>query len=319
MEKIINGAIRGWPKLYWVYHSIDQINIKMGKKKTKKTIILVLAAVFLLLVLPGFYNALAIRHYSVDAHDITHPIKIALITDLHSCSYGKEQTELLDAIDHEAPDVILLGGDIFDDELEDDNTAVFLEGIGKKYPCYYVTGNHEYWSGAADFAKKMMILEACGIMRLDGKTAAIEVNGSRIMICGVDDPYAFAYNDGFTEHPGSSFTKQLAEVAGQTQEDVYTILLTHRPELIDIYTQYSFDLVLAGHAHGGQWRIPGILNGLFAPNQGLFPKYAGGSYELNGTRMIVSRGLAKESTRIPRWYNRPEVVIVELLPAAIAK
>ena len=77
-------------------------------------------------------------------------------------------------------------------------------------------------------------------------------------------------------------------------KETYTILLTHRPELIDVYSQYDFDLVLSGHAHGGQWRIPGILNGLYAPNQGIFPAYAGGLYEQNGTIMIVSRGLARE-------------------------
>lgn len=93
---------------------------------------------------------------------------------------------------------------------------------------------------------------------------------------------------------------------------MYTILLTHRPERLDVYCQYGFDLVLAGHAHGGQWRIPGIVNGLWAPNQRLFPAYAGGRYEQNGTTMIVSRGLARESTWLPRWYNRPELVIIDL-------
>ena len=73
-------------------------------------------------------------------------------------------------------------------------------------------------------------------------------------------------------------------------------------------------LLLAGHAHGGQWRLPGLLNGLFAPDQGLFPTYAGGRYALGDTTLLVSRGLARESTRLPRFYNRPELVMVELRP-----
>ena len=95
--------------------------------------------------------------------------------------------------------------------------------------------------------------------------------------------------------------------------DSYNIILSHRPDYFDTYTAQDYDLALCGHAHGGQWRIPGILNGLYAPNQGLFPKYAGGLYEEDGTTMIVSRGLARESTRIPRLYNRPELVIIDLV------
>lgn len=280
------------------------------KKRTK--ILLFLPAVLLLLILPGFYNALAVRRYTVEAPEIAGPVRIALITDLHSCAYGRGQQELLDAVDAEAPDLILLGGDIFDDNLPDDNAEIFLRGIGGRYPVCYVTGNHEYWSGEAGFARKTAILEECGIVRLSGETFTVEAGGSRITVCGVDDPYSWADCYGFTERTEGSFRDQVAQAAAQADKDAYTILLTHRPELPDVYSQYGFDLVLAGHAHGGQWRIPGILNGLWAPNQGLFPPYAGGRYEQNGTVMIVSRGLARESTRLPRWYNRPELVIVEL-------
>ena len=283
----------------------------------KKLTAMILAAVLLLLILPGFYNVLAIRRYAVAAPGIARPVRIALVTDLHACAYGEGQRELLDAIDAEKPDLILLGGDIFDDDLPDENAAVFLRGIGGKYPCLYVTGNHEYWSGADSFAEKMAILAACGVTRLSGEAAAVEVNGSRIAVCGVDDPDAWGGRGRFAEHTEGSFREQTAQAAGRAEDGAYTILLTHRPELRDIYCQYEFDLVLAGHAHGGQWRIPGILNGLWAPNQGLFPKHAGGRYEQDGTVMIVSRGLARESTRVPRWYNRPELVIIDLEPGAV--
>ena len=283
------------------------------KKRTK--ILLILLAVLLLLILPGFYNGLAVRRYTVEAPGVAVPVRIALVTDLHSCAYGKGQRELLDTIDKEAPDLILLGGDIFDDDLTDDNAEAFLRGIAGRYPVFYVTGNHEYWSGEAGFARKMAILEECGIVRLSGETAVFEANGSRVTICGVDDPYAWADSYGFIEQAEGSFREQIAQVAARAEEDAYTILLTHRPELLDVYSQCGFDLVLAGHAHGGQWRIPGILNGLWAPNQGLFPAHAGGRYEQDGTVMIVSRGLARESTWVPRWYNRPELVIIDLQQA----
>ncbi len=282
------------------------------KKKTKA--ILAAAVLCLCLILPGFNQTLKIARYGLRAEGLSSPVRVALITDLHSCAYGDGQRELLDAVDAEAPDLILLGGDIFDDVLPDDRAAAFLRGICDRYPCYYVTGNHEFWSGAAGFAEKMAILEDCGIPRLSGETATVEVNGSRITVCGVDDPDAWSDRYGFAGQSDGSFQAQVARVAAQKEDGTYTILLTHRPELLDVYSQYGFDLVLAGHAHGGQWRIPGILNGLYAPNQGLFPAYAGGRYEKDGTVMIVSRGLARESTRVPRWYNRPELVMVELQP-----
>ena len=107
---------------------------------------------------------------------------------------------------------------------------------------------------------------------------------------------------------------EAAQAAHRAEPGLYTILLAHRPEELELYASLGFDLVLTGHAHGGQWRIPGVLNGLYAPDQGLFPRYAGGRYELDGTVMIVSRGLARESTRVPRFYNRPELVMIELKP-----
>ena len=285
--------------------------------RKKKKLILIAVVILLAFVLLGFYSALRVVHYDLHAEGLVHPIRIALITDLHSCAYGDGQQELLEAIDAEAPDLILLGGDIFDDDLPDDYAAVFLRGIGGRYPCYYVTGNHEYWSGESGFAGKMAILEECGIIRLSGEVATVEINGSRICICGVDDPYAWADNYGFTERLEGSFREHVAQVAAQAENGAYTILLTHRPELLDVYSQYGFDLVMAGHAHGGQWRIPGILNGLWAPNQGLFPAYAGGQYEQDGTVMIVSRGLARGSTQVPRWYNRPEMVMIEVNSQAV--
>ena len=161
----------------------------------------------------------------------------------------------------------------------------------------------------------MAILRDCGITRLSGAALSLTVSGSRLALCGVDDPYAWAVSSGFREHTEGSFRQQVADAAAQAEEGRYTVLLTHRPELLDVYSTFGFDLVLAGHAHGGQWRIPGLLNGVFAPNQGLFPAYAGGRYESSGTVMIVSRGLARESTRVPRWYNRPELVIIDLQPS----
>lgn len=280
--------------------------------KVRMIVLFLASAAVLALVIPGLLGGLRVTRYAVDAGSIAQPVRIALVTDLHSCAYGTGERELLDAIDAEAPDLVLLGGDIFDDTLPDDNTEVFLAGIAGKYPCWYVTGNHEHRSGEHAFAAKMDILARLGIQRLSGATVAVEANGQRFTLCGVDDPRAWQKTDAETDDSQLGYETQLKQVAEQADPDSYTVLLAHRPEFAGLYSRLGFDLVLSGHAHGGQWRIPGLLNGLYAPNQGLFPRYAGGRYALDGTTLIVSRGLARESTLIPRLYNRPELVIVEL-------
>ena len=110
-------------------------------------------------VIPGFDSGLKVRCYSVESDAVQAPVRVALISDLHSCGYGENQRELIDAVDSQNPDLVLMTGDIFDDELPDDNTEQFLRGVGKRYPCYYVTGNHEHWSGSGAFLEKMDILK----------------------------------------------------------------------------------------------------------------------------------------------------------------
>ena len=290
---------------------------------TRKRIILLAAAVVLLiLAMFAFDTRLLVQNYTIEAEEIETPIRIALVTDLHSCYYGENQADLIDAIAAENPDVILLGGDIFDDVKEDTNTELFLAGIADKYPCYYVTGNHECWGGKYRFNNQMAILEKYNIPVLSGEVVTLDVKGEIISLCGVDDPDVYMVKTDLETDPEGyilaqtnkedTFLSQIAAVSETTPEDSYTILLSHRPEYYEAYTGHDFDLVLCGHAHGGQWRIPGILNGLYAPHQGIFPKYAGGRYDSEDMTMIVSRGLAKETTKIPRIFNRPELVVIDV-------
>lgn len=277
---------------------------------------------FILLCVIAFDSRMVVRRYEIEVAEVSSPVRIALVTDLHSCYYGEGQKTLLDAIGDCAPDLILLGGDIFDDKMEDANTETFLTGISGKYPCYYVTGNHEYWSERDAFAAKMAILEKHGITILSDDCQTIEINGETLDLCGVNDPDSYMLRLDWGSDPQGSlqaqnekvdtFDRRLDEVAAMAKNENYAILLSHRPELFEHYVSRGFDLVLCGHAHGGQWRIPGILNGLYAPDQGVFPQYAGGQYDSDATTMIVSRGLARESTRLPRIFNRPELVLVEI-------
>ena len=260
-----------------------------------------------IVVFTAFDVRLSVSGYIIDARQITDGIRIAFVSDLHSCGYGTGQKTLIDAVHDLNPDLVMLGGDIFDDVLPDENTELFLAGIADSYPCYYVTGNHEYWSGSEHFSEQMSMLQKYDITVLSGECDTVSVNGEYINICGIDDPDAFDVSD---RH--GRVIEQLECVNDDSENEFYTILLAHRPEFFELYSGYGFDLVLCGHAHGGQWRIPLILNGLYAPDQGVFPEYAGGLYTQSGTTMIVGRGLARESTLIPRIFNRPELLLIEI-------
>ncbi|MGN0474017.1 MAG: metallophosphoesterase [Acutalibacteraceae bacterium] len=275
--------------------------MKIESRKKLIVLLSVLLAVVILFVM-GINDSMKTVNYTVETHSEGDSVRIALITDLHSCKYGDGQIDLINAVDAQKPDIVLMGGDIFDDALPLENAEIFVRSIAQKYPCFYVSGNHEYWSGNVDEIKQTV--RDAGITVLDGECRTVRVGNRAVNICGVDDP---------TEIGEEAMFGQLEQALSNADKEAFTVLLSHRPELIDKYLNYEVDLVLAGHAHGGQWRIPGILNGLYAPDQGFFPKYAGGRYDFDGATMIVSRGLAHETTRIPRFFNHRELVVIDLV------
>ena len=267
---------------------------------------LILLAFFITFLVFAFDMRLNIVSYTIKSAEIKGEVKLALLTDLHSCNYGKNQKNLLGKIEEYNPDAVLLGGDIFDDVLEDANAKIVVENLAKKHKTYYVSGNHEWWSGRMD--EMFKFLSDLGVNILRGSGDILNVEENEIYMWGIDDPEVNTYASSFL-----SWEKQLEKIGKEASANKFNILLTHRPEYVKQYIEYDFDVVLSGHAHGGQFRIPFIMNGIFAPNQGFFPKLAGGIYEFGEKKMIVSRGLSRESTRIPRVFNRPELVFVNLI------
>lgn len=260
-------------------------------------------AVLLALLAAALDARLLVRRYTVEFESIDAPVRVALITDLHSCRYGTEQRTLLEAIHGEAPDLVLLGGDLFDKDTDPVHTEQLLRGLQGRYPVYAVMGNHDLDDGdKADVEYRKELYDRYGVTLLSGQTAALTFRGQTVLLGGVQDPAGSK----------KKFDAQLEQLAEEMGDAPCSLLLSHRPEYYDRYRALGFDLVLCGHAHGGQWRIPGLLNGLYAPHQGLFPEHAGGIFREDGTTMIVSRGLARETTLVPRIFNRPELVILEL-------
>ncbi|MGI6452360.1 MAG: metallophosphoesterase [Syntrophomonadaceae bacterium] len=271
--------------------------------KRKLMLIIALIAMFLL---AAFYNGLVVRQYTIETERLAagESVRIVLVTDLHSHIYGKNQTGIIALIKKQNPDVIALAGDIVDDQAPIKGAEMFLTELKNIAPVYYVTGNHEFWSD--DIANIKKTIRQYGITVLENNYEQIMINNASIIIGGVDDP------EVVYEKPGYNWPEEILHAfsALQNKPD-YKILLSHRPELVEIYRETCFDLVLSGHAHGGQVRIPFLLNGLYAPNQGWFPPYAGGMYNHCSLTHIVSRGVSY-NPRLPRIFNPPEIVVVEI-------
>jgi predicted MPP superfamily phosphohydrolase len=259
-------------------------------------------------VIGAFYNGLVVEKYTVksDKVAVNDSIRIVLITDLHSHIYKENQSELINLIKKQNPDIITLSGDIADDVAPINGVKLFLDGLKEFVPIFYVTGNHEFWSN--DIKNIKNIISSYGVTILENDYNQIKVKNTNITIAGIDDPDIEQY-----EKPGFNWKKEMdISFNGLQDNHDFKILLAHRPELIETYKQFNFDMVLSGHTHGGQVRIPLILNGLFAPNQGWFPKYAGGMYKHGSLTHIVSRGVSY-NPRLPRIFNPPEVVVVDII------
>ena len=232
--------------------------------------------------------------------------KIAQISDLHNDEFGENNKELIAKLQELKPDMIAITGDLLDSRRTNvDKAYCFVEQAVKIAPCYYVTGNHEsrrkeYF----ELEKKMLDV---GVVILRDEKTSLSRNGASITIAGMEDPCFYLEEDTFETVP-----RQIHRIVEglTTEKEGFLLLLSHRPELFDIYCQYEVDVALTGHVHGGQFRIPGI-GGVIAPNQGFFPKYDAGLYEKGGTSMVLSRGLGQ--SLIPfRVNNPPELVVVTL-------
>lgn len=265
---------------------------------------LTLLAAVIVLAAIGLDQRMIVRTYTVQNERISKPIRLVVLTDYHGCDYGPDGSILVAEVEKLQPDAILLVGDMFSADGDAEEELRMFRQLDSIAFTYYVTGNHEYWE--YDLSRLLARIADTGVTALDQNCVSLVVDGQRINLCGIPDPYAYVDTQ-----------EALRRAEEDIRHEAFTILLAHRPELIEQYAAAEvFDLVVSGHAHGGQIRVPFLVNGLYAPNQGWFPQYAGGQYEVDGTTLIVSRGLSiHRQWWIPRVFNRPELVLIDLLPA----
>lgn len=256
-------------------------------------------------------KALVVTQVTVETQKLAptgEGFRIAQVSDLHNARFGQDNSKLLEMIKNVKPDMIAITGDMVDSTKTDVDVAIsFAKEAVKIAPCYYVTGNHEAVIARSEYERLENGLKVAGVTVLRDEVIELSYEGSMIQIMGVNDPSFFLYENryGTTEEEMRSKIEELKK-----EQDDYTVLLSHRPELFEIYCNAQIDLVLSGHAHGGQFRIP-FVGGVIAPNQGLFPEYDEGLFTNDETHMVVSRGVGNSIIPL-RINNRPEVVVVEI-------
>ncbi|PGL89576.1 phosphoesterase [Bacillus thuringiensis] len=277
-------------------------------KKIKRSILLIATLVGCSIFLYLQNNLISITEVKITSSKIPSSFKgykILQISDLHNKKFGDNQDVLIQKIKSIDPDIIAITGDLIDSKSYDAEVSMqLIREIVKKYPVYFVTGNHEQWSGKYNNLEKELKKYDVNVLR--NEHVGIRKGEQEINLLGIDDPEFVTGN----RDEGNIIIDEIKKAKIEMQPDKYNVLLSHRPEFIKEYTNERLDLVLSGHAHGGQVRLP-FIGGLVAPNQGVLPKYTVGLYVEQNTSMVVSRGLG--NSIIPqRILNRPEIVVVQL-------
>ena len=263
--------------------------------------ILPVLAILVILTLIALDERLILRTYTVVSPKLTAEVRLAVVTDFHSSDNADDVVAMVASC---APDAVLMVGDMFDDDTANrptERTLSLMRQLSAQYPCYYVSGNHEAWTGEMDALYQQT--EEAGVTVLRMSSGVLTVRGQRIALCGIPDPYEMVFS-------GAPDTEeQLRQALEDVDSADFTVLLAHRPELLTKYAQFPLDLVVSGHAHGGQVRIGS--QGIYSPGQGFFPKLTSGFYFDN--RLFVSRGMTN-SACAPRLWCPCELVMVRLLP-----
>lgn len=248
--------------------------------------------------------------------------RIVHLSDMHNCVYGKESEELVQIVKQNKPDIIVITGDSFDSKRRQYFDSLdIIEKLTKISPVYFVTGNHEE---LAPDLKEIFIskIKSFGVKVLDGETLEIKRGTSSIFVSGICDFTSFAAEFGLLQKAldknlecdevdaMKNMFKERIEKLSAKKPGGFNILLSHRPEMLEVYAENNYDLIFCGHAHGGQFRIPPV-GAIYSPGQGFFPKYSEGPHLFGNTTMLVSRGLGNSSFPL-RINNHPQIIVCEL-------
>lgn len=286
----------------------------MKKKQKPKKIRALPALIFLFALLIALICAILIKkqnstaaivRFTLPADRSAADLKIVLLSDLHNAEFGEDNTDLIAQIQTETPDLICMTGDMLNgDEPDFDIICDLIQQTAAIAPVYFSYGNHEGEYEERYGVSLRPLLEAAGAHVLEREYEEIEINGQALRIGGL---YGYAMPTQ-TEFDGEE--QRFMEDFQET--DAYKILLCHMPVAWIQWGSLDFwdvDLVLSGHTHGGQIKVP-FLGGMYAPDQEWFPDFTDGLLQKDGKSLVVSAGLGAEG--LPRINNKPQIVVVEV-------
>lgn len=285
----------------------SETNTKNRKNRNIRFIVISLAVLLLLCIavdLVASNTVISVSHYSLESEKITEPVRLAVVADLHQKEFGSDNSRLIKKIQEQEPDLILTVGDLIARNADAEEATVYLQALIPQLcdiaPVYSCLGNQERNNEHRDDIEAVMTASGATLLELSYED--ISVNGNQLRIGGLSyfrqwDEESNAYLQDYVSEDDSSFT----------------LLLCHHPELylwgID---EYPHDLTVSGHTHGGMIRLP-FVGALYAPEQGKFPKYAGGFYQMELGHLAVSRGLGSSPENVPRFHNLPELMVIDLI------
>lgn len=266
---------------------------------------------FVLILLCFVYSnfTVGVSKYSINSSEIPSDFsgyKIVQLSDLHNRRYPF----MMAKVNKLKPDIVVMTGDmVSSDDTDFSSFLSIAEKISKKYPTFFVVGNHEQMLTKENYEKLIVSVKALGIEILDNSKVTLEKENSKINLFGLWFNLRY-YRDLNDEKEAGYFVdkKKMTELLGKAPSG-YNILLAHSPVFFEGYAEWGADLTLSGHMHGGMIRIPGI-GGLFSPEREFFPKYDAGLFENEDSKLIISRGLGEHVGF--RIFNRPEIVLIKL-------
>ena len=233
--------------------------------------------------------------------------RIVQVTDLHDAVFGEGQSELIEKIREQEPDLIALTGDFTGEKDADPENAIrFMEKLPEIAQSFYVTGNHEYRLTEEHYTKLIDGITDAGIVFLNNRTRELERDHDRIQVIGVEDPALMGEHHRALD--GAKLAKEIKD--SSYDPNMFSVLLVHRPEHLPVYSAAGMDLVFCGHSHGGQMRLP-LVGAFYVPSQGLFPKYDRGLFTMDGTQMFICSGLGN-SVVDRRMLCPPEIAVITL-------
>lgn len=252
--------------------------------------------------------------YSVALQNLSSPLRLVLLSDLHGKSFGRENSRLIAKIQEQSPNAIFLDGDMIDRSADPTDVQELLRLIERLHeiaPVYVAPGNHELEYMQTDASLLTQVAEA-GAVVVNDSYVDVTIAGQPLRIGGTMG-HAFYFGrseEEFSSSPEYRFLKAFEDT------NVPKICLAHMPDTFifnGAYSMWNVDLVLSGHTHGGLIRLP-FIGGLYAPMQGWFPEYDRGYFRLGEhMQMVITSGLAGHGV-IPRINNPPEIVVIDLVP-----